>query len=83
MPHLIDWSLMLIDGYASDYEMLEDLYNHKKMSLAQIGHLLGVNKYTVRNRLRKINIPIKPRGGDQRSPERILRARSNSKRLKG
>ncbi len=62
----LDWGFLLAPGYASDYEMLYDLYITKDWSLEQIGDFLGVNKATVRLRCERLEIPIKPKGGSLR-----------------
>ena len=68
MSNRIDWSMMLIEGYSNDHDMLVDLYtpDRRNLSLEEVGRILGVNKYTVRSRLIQLGIPIKSRGGNQK-----------------
>lgn len=60
--HYLDWEELLIPGYPDVEAMLRDLYVDKKISLHDIGEMLGTDKQPVRRMLCKYNIPIRKKG---------------------
>lgn len=59
----IDWSLLVESGYKNDYEMLEDLYVTKDMSLLDLEEHLGVSHNTIGRRLRFLGISKERKNG--------------------
>ncbi len=49
---MIDWNLMLLDGYDNDRDMLYDLYIRKNMTKDSLVRLLGISDSAFCQRLR-------------------------------
>ena len=51
------------EGYESAKEMLENLYHGKGMTSTEIGHMLKCHNKTVCEKMKKLGIPLRERGG--------------------
>lgn len=58
-------------GYSDEQEMLQDLYLKQTMSLMQIARVLGVSHVNVRRRLLNHGVPLRGRGGPNRTKRRL------------
>ena len=54
-------------GYENEEEMLKDLYVKQGFSFADLSRKLGYSQGNVRRRLMFLGIPIRPRGGKNRT----------------
>ncbi len=54
-------------GYGSEEEMLKELY--KMMNLRQMAELTGYSVSTIRSRMLRAKIKMRPRGGPNRTKE--------------
>lgn len=60
-------------GFANEEAMLKHLYVHSKMSLAEIAEVLGYSIFTIRSRLLRLGVDMRPRGGFNNAGNRTLR----------
>jgi hypothetical protein len=54
-------------GFETEEEMLKDLYVKQHYSMYDLARKLGYSQGNVRRRLRKYDIPLRPRGGKNRT----------------
>jgi DeoR/GlpR family transcriptional regulator of sugar metabolism len=65
---MINWDhLAQVRGYQDDRDLLESLYTKDKLSMSLMSQLLGVSKVSIRLKLKDLDIPIRPRGGANRT----------------
>lgn len=64
MANNLDWPAIAKKvGFNNDKDMLRYYYEERKMGSRLVAKLIGVSRYTVLHRSRKLKIKIKPRGG--------------------
>lgn len=59
-------------GFISEEEMLRHLYVEQHFSIKQIERTIGYNSWTVRARLLRMGVEMRPRGGAHSPVKRVL-----------
>lgn len=70
-------------GFRDEEEMLKELYLKQGFSISEISHVVGYSRFNVRRRLILLHVPLRSRGGDNRSGRRKLAAIASEKILSG
>lgn len=60
-------------GFKSEEEMLKHLYVEQEFSLKQMSDILGYCVWSIRDRLGKLGVPVRGKGGPQRTGKRRLK----------